>query len=638
MRRLALCAALALGALAPPAHAWTPEPATYGVGEQKNVAVTMSDGVALRANVFFPTDPKTGQAAQGPFPVLMVQTPYGKDTTGSGSGSSGLPEAAVQAGPLPYMIQRGYIDVVVDVRGTGDSRGSFSLLDPVQQRDGAELVDWAAKLPHSNGRVGLYGPSYMGFNQFMTANAVGRRSPLKALFPIVNGNDPYRDIAFDGGLLDAEFDLTVLPTIFGAIELANPLAENPTDLADLLRVETDHAPALLSYNLDQALDIATDGDQAYDQDYWQARAPRNMLARVVANRIPAFMIGGWYDVLQRGSPLNYSGLQNAFAGRPVTAPMKRRQRATGRYQLLEGPWYHLDAGAGFDVWTVELAWFDRWLKGIRTGIEKTRKPLHMYMVGADKWVDAARWPIAGAKPTTLWFDAGGTLSASAPRDAAGADPIVFTAAASPCSRETSQWSMGVDALVTYITKLPPNPCTQDDRSIQAGPGALTYTTPPFTRPRAVAGPVDATVYATSTTRDVELEATLEDIAPDGTSKPLTSGALLGSFRALERRRSWLAPDSRPLLPYHPYTRASLQPVEPGKVTRFDIEVFPTLAQIASGHRLRVTLRSSDTPHLLARPTQMPNLIGGVYQVQRNAQAASFVELPLADPGAFPKAR
>ena len=84
----AACAWSAQAALAAPA-AWQPEKATYGVGEHKNVAVTMSDGVVLRANVFYPVDPKTGAEAEGPFPVLIVQTPYGKDIVGSASGQEG---------------------------------------------------------------------------------------------------------------------------------------------------------------------------------------------------------------------------------------------------------------------------------------------------------------------------------------------------------------------------------------------------------------------------------------------------------------------------------------------------------------------------------------------------------------------
>jgi len=647
LRRLALISVAALWLCAVPTAtgAWKPGPERYGVGKRSNVPVRMRDGTILRANVYYPTTPSSGAAAPGPFPVIMVQTPYGKDTTGSASGTEGGAEAATQAGPLPYMIKRGYIDVVAEVRGTGDSHGTFDLLSPVQGRDGAELVRWAAKLPHSNDRVGLYGPSYMGLDQFMTAEHLGPGSPLKALFPIVAGNDTYRDVAFMGGIADGEFDLAVVFTIFGGLELVNPLAENPTDLADLIEVESEHAPSLLSYSAAQTIDVLTGGNQAYDGGYWRARAPRYMLDEVVRNRIPAFMVDGWFDLYQRGAMLNYSGLQNLYRGRPVGAPMLAGQRATGRYQLLQGPWYHLDAGLGVDTYRIELAWFDRWLKGERTGVEDTSSPLHVNALGADRWFDAKRYPFEGTRPQTFYLSGGpsgsgapsqndGRLSVAPPGGAQGADPLAYVGATSPCTRSSEQWSMGALTMAVEAAQLPPNPCTEDDRTLQVGAGALTYTTRPVKRDTVVAGPIDATIYAASSRPDVELVATLEDVSPGGASRPISSGALLGSFRKLDHGLTWRAPDGRPIAPYHPYTKSSVKPVPEGTVTRFDVEVFPTMAELAPGHRLRLTLTSSDSPHLLPTPHQAADLAGGVYEVQRNARAASYLEVPLARPGAF----
>jgi len=642
LRLLVVAATVAALGGAGPARAagWSPEPATFGVGETKSVPVTMSDGTVLRADVYYPTDSRTGAPATGPFPVIMVQTPYGKSTVGSFSGQEGGAEAATEAGPLPYLVSRGYIDVVAEVRGTGDSQGTFNLLDPIQGQDGAALVRWASHLPQASGRVGLYGPSYMGLDQFMTANALGPGSPLQALFPIVAGNDTYRDVVFDGGIPDAEFDLAVVLTIFGPLEIVNPVAENPTDLTDLLKVESEHAPGLLSYNAAQLANISTGGDQAYDESYWQIRAPRNMLAQVVRDHIPAFMVDGWFDLYQRGAPLNYSGLQNAYLGRSVAAPMRPDQPATGRYQLLQGPWYHLTAGTGYDIYRVELAWFDRWLKDEPTGIDQVTRPLHLYELGADRWVDVSRYPLSEARPQTYYLAGGpsasgapslndGRLTPGPPGAGSGADPVAYSGATSPCDRASEQWSFGGLTLALESAQLPGDPCTQDDRTLQTGPGALTYTTAPMTRDTVLAGPIDATVYATSTRPDVELVATLEDVGPDGASAPLTSGALLGSFRAVDPANSWLATDGRPLLPFHPYTRASVIPVTPGAVTRYDIEINPIVADLRPGHRLRLTLTTSDSPHLVPLAQQAQNLAGGVYEIQRNAAAASYLELPIA---------
>ncbi len=649
MRRL-FVAAVAIGAvLLSPASAtasWQPGPERYGMTERHDVPVTMKDGTILRANVFSPTDQGTGKPAKGRFPVIIVQTPYGKDAAGTSSGGASQ-EASTEIGALPYFIKRGYIDVVVDIRGTGDSHGTFSLLDPQIGRDGAELVDWASKLPHSSGRVGTYGPSYMGLDQLMTADNVGRHSPLKAMFPIVAGNDAYRDIAFQGGMPGAEFDLIIL-VLFGGLNVGNPPVGDYQDLADLLEVEATHLESLVSYNAYQALNIETGGDQAFYGKYWRARTQRSYLKTIVRNRIPAFMIGGWFDLFQRGSPLNYSGLQNAWAGRPVSAPMKPGQEVTGRYQLVDGPWYHLTAGSTpqFKVYPVELAWFDHFLKGESTGITNTNHPLHLYeLAKGAHFHDAKTYPVNSAPVHKLYLDAGpsdsgavsqndGTLTKRKPGGASAADTIAWTPADSPCSRQSEQWGAGPTAFALEAGQLPPGPCVSDDRTIQAGPGALTYTSAPFDHDHTVAGPIDATIYATSTAPDTELEATLEIVSPGGTSLPISSGALLGSFRELDKRRTWYAKDGSPLLPYHPYTKASKTPVPTGEVVRYDIEVFPTFAEIAKGNRLRLTLTSSDIPHLLPLPTDQANLAGGVYEVQRTKADASFINVPIARNGAF----
>jgi uncharacterized protein len=290
------------------------------------------------------------------------------------------------------------------------------------------------------------------------------------------------------------------------------------------------------------------------------------------------------------------------------------------------------AGDGIDMQRLHLQWFDQWLKGIDTGITDVKTPLHVFQLGGGKYLEARRYPFSEATPTTYYLGAGNTLSTDKPSDATGADPIVFTGTSSPCDRQSDQWGAGAVALATQDQ----NPCASNDRTMQAGPGALTYTTKPFAADRILAGPINATVYATSTRPDTFFEATLEDIDPSGTSTSLTAGGLLGLFRALDDKQTWRAPDGKPILPYHPYTRASVTPVEAGKVTRFDIEVFPTFAKIAKGHSLRLTLTTSDTPHLGFTPDQLQNLAGGVYQVQRNAGTASFVEIPTAPADAFAK--
>ena len=154
-----------LAASAVAGSGWKPEPATYGIGQRTDVPVKASDGTVLSVNVYYPTN-TSGKQAAGKFPVLLTQTPYGKGTLGSLPGTAGS-----QTGANDYLVQRGYIDVVADVRGTGSSEGTFGFFDPAQTADGVTLVNWAARLPGSDGKVGLYGASYLGINQLLT---VGR--------------------------------------------------------------------------------------------------------------------------------------------------------------------------------------------------------------------------------------------------------------------------------------------------------------------------------------------------------------------------------------------------------------------------------------------------------------------------------
>jgi len=623
--------------------AWAPQPATYSVGTELDQPVTMSDGTVLRADVYYPTDRSDGRPAPGPFPVLLQQTPYGKQNIANATAS------ALANTDVSYFAERGFEVVIADVRGTGNSGGTWGLFDPVQATDGATLARWAARLPHSDGRVGLFGESYMGINQFLTVSALAQDSPVKAMFPVISGNDLYRDTVTQGGLLDAEFSSFYLALV-GGLNGVNPVIDPLEDegsgagasaasaLGVVPPVELAHTNSLLQYDLPTVLSIETSGDEAFDQSYWAQRSPLDVLEKVVADQIPAFLVGGWNDLFQRGELLNYSGLQNAYSGRPLLAPMSANQPVTARYQLMMGPWEHVTTGTGVNLSQIELEWFDTWLLGQDTALAHTRTPMHLYELNADHWVDTDRWPLTQAEATKYYFSPGrtgsdalsandGALTTTAPAGASEGDTEVFTGASSACDVQTDQWSAGLLALASKSIGVE-DPCDANDSTLGVGPGALTYTTAPFSEPQTLAGPIDATVIASASTTDVELVATVEEVSPSGDSVPLTSGALLGWYRELDPADTWNGSDGSPVLPYHPYTSASARPVVPGEPTRYDIEVFPTFAEVPAGWRLRVTLTTSDTPHLTPTLEQLPGLLGGVYQILRNSSDASFVNLPL----------
>lgn len=621
-----------LAASAAPGSTWKPEAPVYGTASKNDIAVPGAGGTTIRVNEIYPTL-ASGAPAPGTFPVLLTMTPYGKQQGGSSApGSAGQPGGGSPTGGSDnYLVQRGYIEVVMDVRGTGDSNGQWGLFDPVQTQDAIHVLDWAAHLPNSTGVVGTYGPSYLGIDQMLLAGAVGKNSPLKAIFPMVAANDIYRDTAFMGGLVDFEFGETYLG-LTGALNTANPVgdaASDPQLLGDLAGIETDHANGLASYHAASTANILAGGDEDYDGTYWQQRNPANVLSKIVANGIPAYLVGGEFDLFQNGEPLNYAGLQNAYAGRPTTAPMASGQHVTGRYQLLDGPWEHLN-GSSVDVDPLELEWFDTWLKHEPTGMGSTPTPLHYYDLGTGAFQETTTYPFTQATPATYYFGAGGTLTTARPTAAtAGSDQVVWSPTGAPCGRPVDQWSMGAVSITASEAGVLA-PCVDADNLTQAGPWSTTYSTAPLARPATLAGPITATVYAAANTPQTEWVAEVEIVTPNGTSYPLTEGALLGSLRATTPARTWTS-DGATIYPYHPYTQASASPVTPGATEKYEIQVFPTLATIPAGDQLRVTISTTDAPHLVPIPAQLQQLAGGVYDIQRTPVAPSSLTVEL-DPG------
>jgi len=615
------------------ASTWTPRPAQYGEGVTRDVKITMRDGVQLAADVHYPTNPD-GRPATGPFPVILSETPYGKELVGQEI-------LDTFSGYEPYLVRRGYIDVIVDVRGSGGSQGIITLFGADEAADSKEVIEWASTLPNANGNVGMTGESYLAINQLFAAAAVGPDSPLKAIFPIDAANDPYKDLFMQGGLLNIESSAPLLG-IYAAFPLINPVLEaaiDPPTIATYGPLIKQRLQALQTgFAVPTLASILTGGDRAHEDAYWRDphRLPASALPAIVANGVPAYLVGGLYDVFQRGAPLNYAGLQNAWAGRPAHRPMLPDQPVTSRYQLLMKPHYHTNANVGEpDLNPIQLAWFDHWLKGEDTGIEQTTTPLHLVQPDGLRR-EARRFPLDQTSGHTMYLGAGGTLTAGKPAST-GADQLAFTGVSLPCDRSTEQWGLGV--LELALAQLPlglGDPCADQDLvPASVGPGRLDYTSPPLTHDTVLAGPITASIFATANTTDTEWIAKLSDVGPDGRSVDLTQGELAGSHRALDEERTWRNRAGDPVLPHHPDTRASKAAVVPGALTRYDIEIRSTFATLEAGHRFRLTLMSSQSPHLIPVPTDIGNFVGGRYEVQRSPAAPSSLQLPLADPSSFP---
>ena len=356
-----------------------------------------------------------------------------------------------------------------------------------------------------------------------------------------------------------------------------------------------------------------------------------MLSRIVANGIPAYLVGGEFDIFQNGEPLNYAELQNVWDHRSVTAPMKSGQRTTGRYQLIVGPWEHVN-GSSVDVDPLELEWFDTWLRNERTGMGSTRTPLHYYDLGTGNFDETADYPFSRAAPTRFYLGSGDSLTTAAPSASLlpASDSLLWSSVGDPCGRPIDQWSMGGVSIPRPRRRHACARCADDDNTglrravddqLHLVAVLSRWRRSPWTDHR------NDPVYASANTPETELVAELEDVTPSGASYPLTEGALLGTLRAVNAKRSWTS-HGITILPYHPYTLASAEPVTPGQLTEYQIQVFPTLATIAAGDRLRLTLSTTDTPHLVPLPSQLIELAGGIYTIERTASAPSSLTVGL----------
>ena len=480
-------------------------------------------------------------------------------------------------GPGDYFVQRGYIYVASAVRGTGASGGQLSWFGARQGQDGAELVNWAARsLSGSDGKVGLDGCSYLGVDQWFTAAAVGHDSALKEISPFCTDSNFYDDLTADGGI----------PTPFVAgIGQGEP--RGPQD---------DPATDPQSVTVAQEADGGAD---SYDDAYWQSLDGQKLMGTIVANGVPALSEAGWNDLFPGGDLGDYVAAQNAYFHRPTTSPITANEPVTGRYQAIVGPWTHGENVNGTALENIRLEWFDTWLKGERTGMADTSTPLHVFENTASQWVDTAAWPPSpGAQ--TYYLGSGGSLSSSKATSAGGAGTLDWAAATSANS--------------------------------------LTYTSAPLPRSAVLDGPSDLTVYASSTATDVELSATLNLVAPDGTVVKQADGVLLGSQRAVDSAQSWYGANGALLDPDHPFTQASAQPVVPGRTTRYDVSLLANFTLIPAGDRIQVVL-TSQTPAnfhapLTPTPQDLADLANGVYTVDYGAHTPSALNLPLASPAQF----
>ncbi|MGV9709838.1 CocE/NonD family hydrolase [Gordonia sp. NPDC003424] len=626
-----------------------------GVAVTWDVPIRMSDGTVLRANVYRPAD-RSGRAVSTKTPTVVNMMPYTKLITAVAAEvtqhpvlgpflmqlvtaigqvatpirsladittlTESLRAGGVRNFAVDYdLVRSGYTQVVADVRGTGFSEGTWNVFQSREQADSVEVINWAARQRWSTGKVGMSGVSYSAINQIQAANK--NPAALKAIFPVEAGGDLIRDIVAPGGALGIGFlpmwltlvnTTKMVPNVASMLNgtfdwkwladrIADPFTFYPQLFAALLTPDVASVPPNLKALLE---------NNSEPRRSWQDNAEKITT--------PTFLYGGWFDLFTNSEVRMYNKI-------PLPP---------GRKQLIMGDGYHLTMGGGqqgrggtpprLDV--LQKAWFDKWLKGIDNGIDRYG-PATLKQVG-DDWISAQQFPRAGMVRQRLYLgdrrsgtaphavaDGGLTSRMPASRGRMTISPGVLTL----CSRDSAQQMAGITALFPW--------CAQDARISERN--ALTFTSAPITTTRSLSGYSNVRLNTVLDATDGYWTATLNDVAPDGTSKVLTSGQVMVSLRNYDKTRSQFAANGDVVDPFYTLTLSTRQPAMPGRPVGVDVGLLPTEALIAPGHRFRVDVFAMNVPRgLPLRPLLNESGLKPQH-IQLDPSAPSFVNLPVSSP-------
>ena len=520
-----------------------------------HVPVRMRDGVTLYADVYRPT-------GSGRHPVLLSVTPYSTERFPTAY------DAAV------YFAQRGYVYVFQDVRGRHESEGVW-IPFVNDEKDAYDTIEWAAKQPWSDGKVAMQGGSYLGQNQWRAAQA--KPASLVTIFPMVASTSIYHDwITLNGGWrLSFNFG-------WGPVRQESRIMQNPGPhtIDGLRAIHYDQVQRHLPLNTMQQLV----GRHARFYDDWLANPdynaywkPFNVEEQFDKIAIPVHTFGGWFDIFSQGTLRGYVGMSQKGA----------TDRARRGSNLVIGPWGHgptqkfgaLDFGptANVDALTLQLRWYDHWLKGMDNGLA-SEAPVKLFVMGRNAWVYEREYPLARTDYRPLYFSSGGNANA-----AAGDGRLTWTkpAGASPTDRfrydpNDPVPSVGGNNCCGTPTAAGP----QDQRPIEGRRDVLIYTSDVLQEEIEVTGPVKVVLYAASDAVDTDFVAKLVDVYPDGSSYNMAEGIVRARYR-------------------ESLTKPGL--LKPGEVYRFEIDLVGTSVAFLKGHRIRVHVTSSHFPQFDRNP-------------------------------------
>jgi uncharacterized protein len=579
----ALAAAVAAVLLVPPL-------AVAGAAASSAAGVTchlewapMRDGVKLATEVYLP-------AAPGRYPVLLTRSPYNYSFTGGAGSNCNNPQ---------YMqfAAAGYAALNQDVRGTYRSQGVF---DPIVQErnDGYDAVEWAARQPWSDGKVGMFGGSYVGLTQWQAA--IARPPHLVTIVPDVTAANYENGWTYQGGAFELWFGQSWIALTFAVNAIERKLeaeGASPAQIQAAVAAFTARADASLLTTWDRKLPLVS--FSAYRtlapyyytwlkhpslDSYW---LPEDVQLHYAQLTIPTLSIGGWYDIFNLGEVGNFQGMQTQGGSAQARSGAHMVMYATCHACPASTAVGDIDYGPGntLNLPALELSWFDHWLKGADNGVQSTpavklfvMEPPDTGTAGTGFWVTGPSFPLPGTTGVNYY------LASNGHANTLGGDGGLATAPATGKAADRYLYNP-LDPVPTIggnmccINGLLPSGAF-DQRTAEQRPDVLVYTSAPLTTDEVVAGHVTVTLWATSSARDTDFTAKLVDVHPDGFAQNIADGIIRARYRASLTDPTLITPGAR-----YEYT----------------IDLGNTAVVFKAGHQIRLEISSSNFPHYDRNP-------------------------------------
>ncbi len=548
----------------------------YKVKAEKNVFITMRDGVRLAFDIYRPE-------AEGKFPALLGMSGYGKDlqvlplpTQRKGAGAL-LWDGVIEAGDTNYIVPRGYVHIIGDVRGSGDSEGEHvGYVDPEEARDTYEIIEWTAQQPWCNGNVGMIGISYYAMLQVRAA--IENPPHLKAIFPFevhvdmdpagVIGQSSWR--IYSGRPMDPGINngSGMAPRNYVSSLLKNLGQEK----FEKLQQERLKDPDLIQYSYFWSVarypfKNPIFADELLDPDGQYLNKKPLALDKI---KVPVFTGGPW--------SMGWAG-QAFDLFTAINVPKKILMVPPG---TVDRPWrtQHEEL----------IRWMDHWLKGIDTGY-MDEPPIKIFVTGANEWRFEDKWPLAQTKWTKFYVRTWNRLLEEEPPDNDDNEPNCFIQ--EPLSQTTEVKS-------------------------------VKYTTPPLPRDMTVIGPMAFYFHAAIDQEDTCWNVKLREL--DASGKPV----MVSPPQHIEISDGWLKASHRTLdecksLPWKPWHINKKEPAVPGKIYEYAIGLDSISHLFKAGHRLEVEIASLDTVpgfmHLCSSKTTM-------HKIYHTPKYPSYLLLPV----------